>query len=106
MSKLRTKMKLRPEPTDFGGGSQLRRQRRPRAGWLRARVNLPPLTTEEAVLFIEILDRMTGAIWRAHGDDIADFMGRVDPDTMYGWKKPEDGFVLAPPEGDPPLTDF
>lgn len=51
------------------------RRRRP-----HAQIHLPPLTAEEAYLLATIFERATIAIWRAHGDAMADFQGRVFPD--------------------------
>ena len=92
-----------PEPTDFGGGSQLKSGRLPRRLWKRPRLNLPPLTTQEAILVIEVLERITRAIWRANGQGIADLMGRVDPETMYSWYDPDECEIQAESE---PLSDF
>lgn len=74
-----------PRVTDFGHGSPLRAIERRWRRRRRTRIELPALTTEEGVLLIELLERMTRALWRQHGGDIADYMGRVDPDTMYDW---------------------
>ena len=45
-----------------------------------ARIHLPPLTAEQAWLLVKLLERTASAIWRAHGDAMADFQGRVFPD--------------------------
>ena len=42
----------------------------------RAQIHLPPLTGEEAHLLVAMLDRAIAAIWRAHGHDMAVFLGR------------------------------
>lgn len=47
----------------------------------RARIDLPPLTGEQAYLFVQLLERTIQAICRAHGDAMADFQGRVFPDA-------------------------
>jgi hypothetical protein len=54
------------------------RPRRPR----HAQIHLPSLTGEQAFLLAALLDRAVAAIWRAHGDDIADFQGRAFPDDV------------------------
>jgi hypothetical protein len=46
-----------------------------------AQIHLPALTGEEAYLLATIFDRASAAIWRAHGDAMADFQGRVFPDA-------------------------
>ena len=45
-----------------------------------AQIHLPPMDAERAYFVVKILDRIVEAIWRAHGDAIADFQGRVFPD--------------------------
>jgi hypothetical protein len=62
--------------------------KRPRHRYVQ--IHLPPLTGEQAYILAAILERAVSAIWRAHGDDMADFQGRVFPD--------------APPNPDPPTT--
>jgi hypothetical protein len=42
---------------------------------------LPSLTGEQAYLLAGLLERAISAIWRAHGDAMADFQGRVFPDA-------------------------
>jgi hypothetical protein len=46
----------------------------------RARLTLPPLCGEEAFLLAKALELLATAIWRAHGDAMADFQGRAFPD--------------------------
>ena len=46
-----------------------------------AQIHLPPLTGEQAYILAAILERAVSAIWRAHGDAMADFQGRVFPDA-------------------------
>lgn len=43
-------------------------------------IQLPRFTGEQAYLLALILEQTVSAIWRAHGDDMADFQGRVFPD--------------------------
>ena len=37
-----------------------------------ARLRLPPLTTTEALQLLAVLERLSTALWRAHGAAIAD----------------------------------
>lgn len=46
----------------------------------RHTIYLPKMTGEQAYLLAKILEETVTAIWRAHGDDMADFQGRVFPD--------------------------
>lgn len=45
-----------------------------------AQIHLPPMEAERAYFVVKILDRIVEAIWRAHGEAMADFQGRVFPD--------------------------
>jgi hypothetical protein len=45
-----------------------------------AQIHLPSLTGEQAFLLAGLLERAVSAIWRAHGDDMAEFQGRAFPD--------------------------
>ena len=45
-----------------------------------AQIHLPPLTAEQAYLVVRVLQRAESAIWRAHGDEMADLQGRDRPD--------------------------
>jgi hypothetical protein len=54
----------------------MRRRRHP-----HAQIHLPPLSGEEAYLLVHVLQRAVDAIWRAHGDAMADFQGRAFPDV-------------------------
>ena len=47
-----------------------------------ARIHLPALEPDQAVILVQVLERAVGAIWRAHGDEMADFLGRVAPNSM------------------------
>lgn len=40
-------------------------------------LKLPYLTGEQAYLLAQILEQTIKSIWRTHGDDMADFQGRV-----------------------------
>ena len=52
------------------------RRRRP-----HAQIHLPVLSADEALLLATIFDRASDAIWRAHGDAMADFQDRSFPDA-------------------------
>lgn len=54
----------------------MRRRRRS-----HAQIDLPSLTGEQAYLLAGLLERAVSAIWRAHGEDMADFQGRAFPDA-------------------------
>jgi hypothetical protein len=64
-----------------------RRKQMKKPAWKRkpgrrhAQIHLPALDPDEAVLVVELLERVIRGIWRAHGDAMADFLGRVDPDS-------------------------
>lgn len=48
-----------------------------------AQLHLPPLTAQEALLLSNLLDRAIAALWRAHGDAMAELLAcldRPDPD--------------------------
>lgn len=46
-----------------------------------ARVELPPMNGEQAYLLAAVLEKTVSALWRAHGDAMADFQGRAFPDA-------------------------
>ena len=59
---------------------------RTRLPWTRrgphhAQVHFPPLTGQEALLIANLLDRAIAALWRAHGDAMADLLACCDPDA-------------------------
>lgn len=37
-----------------------------------AQLHLPPLTAHDALALVSILERAIAAVWRAHGDSMAD----------------------------------
>jgi hypothetical protein len=55
-----------------------------------AQIHLPALTAPEALLLASILDKASDAIWRAHGKDMADFLGLDEP------RRPDYDHILAP----------
>lgn len=73
---------------------------RTRPAWKRtgphhAQIHLPPLTGEEALLLVNLLDRAIAALWRAHGDAMADLLACIDPDTALP-TEPADSPTPAP----------
>ena len=52
-----------------------------RTGPRHAQIHLPPLTGDEALLLVNLLDRAITAIWRAHADEMADLLACVDPEA-------------------------
>ncbi len=67
-----------------------------------AQIHLPPLTGEQAWFVADVLERALSAIWRTHGDDMADFQGRVFPDippppdavTLVDCDDPDDDLIF------------
>jgi hypothetical protein len=57
---------------------------------------LPPLDGNEALLFVAICERLIAAVWRAHGDAMADIL--IEPFTNR--------FVTPPPADDPSDDPF
>jgi hypothetical protein len=46
-----------------------------------ARIHLPPLSADYALTFVAILEAVTRAIWRAHGDRMAELLALRDSDA-------------------------
>jgi hypothetical protein len=67
-----------------------------------AQIHLPTLSGEQAYLLAAVLERAVAAIWRAHGDAMADFQGRVFPDAP----PPSDAVVDGRDVPDDELDDF
>lgn len=44
-----------------------------RRRWRTLRTSLPNLSAAEALLLLDLLDHLTGALWRAHGAMIDDY---------------------------------
>lgn len=65
-----------------------------RRGHHHAQIHFPPLTAEEALLVAKLIERVTEALWRAHGAAMADFLACCDPDD-----------ALPEEPGDPPGPD-
>lgn len=95
---------LQNPPAEFDEVNKSRSAGRPTEGWFRARINLPPLSTLEAVLLLEVLDRMSRSVWKANGDGIAEYMAAVENAKRHGSSRPKRS--LPPQGGDPPLDDF
>ena len=72
-----------------------------RRGAHHAQIHLPPLTAEEALLISNLLDRAIAALWRTHGDAMADLLACLDPDAAMSID-PDDS-VPTPPA--PPTDD-
>lgn len=51
---------------------------RPRPGGPHAQIHLPPLSAQEALLLANLLDRAIAALWRTHGDAMADLLACLD----------------------------
>lgn len=51
-----------------------------RHGDPHAQIHLPPLSAHEALLVANLLDRAIAALWRSHGDAMADLLVCIDPD--------------------------
>jgi hypothetical protein len=60
-----------------------------------AQVHLQPLTAEEALLVVGLLERAVAAIWRTHGDAMAEFLACHDPDAALLYQTDPDP---APPD--------
>lgn len=66
-----------------------------RHGESHAQIHLPPLTADEALLVVNLLDRAIAALWRTHGDAMADLLACIDPDDAMA-TDPDDAPSLAP----------
>lgn len=49
-------------------------------GQRATQIYLPPLDPEQAWTVVIVLERTINAIWRTHGNAMADYQGRVWPD--------------------------
>ena len=65
-----------------------------------AQIHLPPLTADQALLLVNLLDRAIAAIWRTHGEQMADLRAGEDPEAAV-WSEP--AAVVAATAG--PLAD-
>jgi hypothetical protein len=62
------------------------------------------LTGQEACALVHTLESAVRALWRAHGDAIADYLACVDPDAMLEYAAPDDVSVFPVADGDPDLN--
>lgn len=74
-------------------------KRRPRPH--HAQLHLPQLTAEESLLFVEIFERAIKAIWRAHGDSMADHLAMRGMETP----PPFDAVILCDRDPNDPDND-
>ena len=65
-----------------GGYMRMRKQKIRVSRRRHAQIHLPPLDPDQAVVLVNILEKAIEAVWRAHGDAMADYLGRVAPDSM------------------------
>lgn len=72
-------------------------RRRAVRGQRGSQIYLPPLDPEQAWTAVILLDRIINSIWRAHGDAMADYQGRVWPDLP----PPPDAESREPHPSDP-----
>lgn len=76
-----------------------------RRGDPHAQIHLPPLTADEALLVVNLLDRAIAALWRTHGDAMADLLACIDPDAAMA-THPDDAPSLTPTELGPDDDSF
>jgi hypothetical protein len=62
-----------------------------------AQLHLPPLSAAEALRAVAILERAIAAIWRAHGDAMADELALLGVQTP----QPPDAIYVGNPAADP-----
>lgn len=55
-----------------------------------AQVHLPPLTPHEALVFVNLLEKICRALWRAHGTGMAQILQRVVDAHVAGTPSPLD----------------
>jgi hypothetical protein len=84
--------------------------RRTTVAWRRrgdphAQIHLPPLTAEEALLVANLLDRAIAALWRTHGDAMAELLACIDPDASLQTETPDAQPAVTPRTG-PADEDF
>lgn len=76
-----------------------------RHGRLHAQVHLPPLSGAEALLLCNLMDRAITALWRTHGDAMAEVLSDLSPRAT----PPEEPPPLpsaSPPSTEPNLDDI
>jgi hypothetical protein len=47
-----------------------------------AQIHLPPLTANEALLLVNLLDHAIAALWRTHGDAMAELLACLDRNAV------------------------
>jgi len=47
-----------------------------------AQIHLPPLDAEQAVMVVRVLKEAIDAIWRAHGDEMGEYLERAYAGSM------------------------
>ncbi len=57
-----------------------------RQQWPHAQMHFPAMTPDDALRVIELFERFLAAMWRAHGDSIADYLACTDPDSQRMFK--------------------
>jgi hypothetical protein len=63
----------------------------PRRRKPHAQLHLPVLTAEQALLLVNVLERVITAIYRAHGDAMAQLSAaRIDPPLFFSGSLPDD----------------
>lgn len=62
----------------------------------RARTSVPPMTPEQAILLLDVLDRITDAVWRAYGPEM------VEHPLLQGCLQHSDDLVT---DGNPDAPD-
>lgn len=56
----------------------------------RLRVELPRMTAEQAIDFLDVLQRISEAVWRAYGDEMADHPSLAGSTYPPGAYDPDD----------------
>ena len=84
---------------------------RSRLPWKRtsphhAQVHFPPLTGQEALLVVNLLDRVITAIYRTHGDAMADLLACVDPDASAALQTSPNNQSIGHPSSEPSDDDI
>ena len=70
-----------------------------------AQIHLPPLSATAALRLVAILERAITAIWRAHGDAMADEAALLGIDTPQSPDAVASGDSYADPDADREIDD-
>lgn len=62
----------------------------------RPRIALPPLDAYDALIVADVLESIVSALWRTHGDHMADILARSGLETH----RPEDSVTTTTPNFD------